>query len=167
MKQNDTVYKATLAVLEENGIEWDGQSKVGPIIDSNNLKPQVVEIVTAAIESGDCDFSADAHNKYPTTKDKRGYVGGMVSNHYRKDKRMNGGETYRPANPGSRVGSGDDLIKNLKLLIKSGKLNEAQCAKAESEIERRKQELLAERSKVEINFDVIPDDLKASLGIDE
>ncbi len=45
------------------------------------------------------------------------YIPGLVNNWVRKDKRLNGGMKYVPKNPGSRTGSGDETLKNLKLLL--------------------------------------------------
>ena len=47
----------------------------------------------------------------------RKYIPGLVNNWVRKDTRLNGGTKYTPKNPGSRTGSGDETLKNLRILM--------------------------------------------------
>lgn len=157
MKQREAVYQATLNVMGEQ----DG--KYEPTKDE---RASIIDIVTQGIMSGDVDFSESAHTKYPTEEKVRGYVSGMVSNWLRKDENLNGGVKYQPKNPGSRAGSGDPEVKNLKLLIKSGRLDDKQTAIAQARIDERVAQIRAEKSKVEIDFDAIPSDLLETLGLD-
>lgn len=165
MKQSEAVFKATMSVLEESGKSFEpGHDNIKDIISPEEQK-QVVEMVTSWIESGDCAFSDSAQAKYPTTDDKRGYVRGMVNNWYRKGQDLNGGVVYKPKNPGSRVGSQDEEVKNLKLLLKSGQLDAEGEAMVQARIDQRIKEIQAERNQVDIDYDALDPELIASLGI--
>lgn len=165
MKQSEAVMKATLSVLNEAGKSFEPKQDDIKTIISSEERAQVIEMVTAWIESGDCDFSAKAHAKYPDTQAKRGYVSGMVSNWYRKSPELNGGVKYTPKNPGSRVGSQDEEVKNLRLLLKSGQLDEDGAKLVQERIDQRIAQINAERNQVEVNYDALSPELLESLGI--
>jgi hypothetical protein len=109
MKQNDAVFQAVCSVL-------DAQSFDSAVELNKEQRASVVSIVTQGIMSGQVDFSTEAKAKYDTDAKVKSYTTGMVSNHLRKDKRLNGNTTYEIQNPGSRAGSGDDQLKALKAL---------------------------------------------------
>jgi hypothetical protein len=123
---------------------------------------QIVDLVTASILEGGTDFSAAARSKYDEPKKVRSYVVGMVNNWFRKGKELNGGGVYVPKNPGSRAGTGDPELRELKLLRKALTERNAKpeaLAKVDAAIAARL-EALGATKKVEINFDLIPDELK-------
>ncbi len=159
MKQSEAVYNATHKVFAENGIQFEDGDNVKDVI-TTELRKQVIGIVTAGIESGDVDFSDSAKAKYDSTEKISGYVAGMVSNWFRKDPKLNGGETYQPKNPGSRAGSQDDQVKALRALLKSGTLDEDGTAMAETALEQRLSEIKAAKTKVEIDVDALPESLR-------
>lgn len=149
MKQNDAVFQAVCQVLGADG--FDGAVELG-----ENERKEVVTIVTAGILSGHVDFSAEARSKYDTESKVRTYVVGMVSNHLRKDKRMNGGVKYETRNPGSRAGSGDDTLRALKAL-RSTLTSDSDIAQIDEAINARMQELQAAKAKkIEINVEALP-----------
>jgi hypothetical protein len=123
-------------------------------------RAEVIGIVTDDIMSGGTEFSAEAKAKYTTRDDVKGYVNGMVSNWLRKDTRLNGGSKYETKNPGSRAGSGDEVLKNLKAL-KSTLTDESHKAAVDEEIKKRTDELAAAKAKtVTIDLDKIPEALR-------
>ena len=89
----------------------------------------------------------------------RKYTPGLINNWVRKSKELNGGTTYIPKNPGSRSGSGDEKLKNLKLLLEAVTDPDAKAA-VQVEIDKRIAEL---QPKVEINLDLLPEHLRALL----
>lgn len=163
MKQSDAVYKATEQVFTEHGVDFHDGIKAQDFCTAE-MRKQIIEIVTAGIESGDVDFSDSAHAKHDTTDKKRGYVRGMVSNWFRRDQRLNGGEVYQPKNPGSRVGSSDDQVKALRALLKSGTLDADGVKMAEKALNDRLAEIRAERNKVEIDIDALPANIQALIN---
>lgn len=167
MKQSDAVYQATHQVLKEKGIKFEDGMNVKEFMNTD-LRKAIIEIVTEGIFSGRVDFSEGAKAKYPTREDIRTkYVGGLVSNWHRKDERFNGGTKYVPAKPGSRTGQGDAEVKNLRLLLKSGKLNTEQSKLVQGRLDTRLAEISAAKAKsVDIDFSALPADLVEELGIE-
>jgi len=135
-----------------------------PILEyiSKDQVSKIVDAVTASILEGGTDFSAQARVKYDEPKKVRSYVVGMVNNWHRKGKELNGGGVYVPKNPGSRAGSGDAELKELKLLKKALTERNAKpeaLAKVDAAIAARLEALGASK-KVEINLDLIPEELR-------
>ena len=84
------------------------------------------------------------------------YIPGLVNNWVRKDTRLNGGSQYVPKNPGSRTGSGDEVLKNLKLMLQQVTDPEAKVA-VQQEIDKRLAEL---KPKVTVDVSKIPEHLR-------
>jgi len=157
MSQKEAVYSAVKSIKS-----FDDGEKVNLTSDE---KANVVNIVTESLASGDAVLSDKARAKFDTPTKLKSYTSGMVNNWMRKDTRLNGGLKYVIKNPGSRAGSQDDTIKNLKLL-KSTLTDPAQIEECDAAIEARKAEITIEKAKnVEINYDHIPAELRESLGL--
>jgi hypothetical protein len=153
MSQKQSVFVAVCAVLGENDINREVKL-------TKEQRAEVIGMVTDSIVSGETEFSAEAKAKYPTKDDVKGYVNGMVSNWLRKDLRLNGGTKYETKNPGSRAGSGDAVLKNLKAL-KSTLSDKDHIAAVDEEITKRQAELAEAKAKsVTINVDKIPEALR-------
>lgn len=158
--QKDSVYAAVKAHCEEAGISHEDGQKLEL---SKEGRKAVIEMVTQAALAGTMELSAAAAVKYSTESTMRGYANGLVSNWLRKDVRFNGGEKYTPANPGSRAGQGDDVIKNLRAL-KKNLTSETDKAAVDAEIEKRNAELKASKVKaVTIDATKIPEHLRSLL----
>ncbi len=56
--------------------------------------------------------------KLADSKELKRYVSGLVTNWHNKDKALNAGAKYETKNPGSRAGSQDEQIKEMKNLQK-------------------------------------------------
>jgi len=157
MKQNDAVFSAVCSVLGEES--FNGAVKL-----SKDQTSEVVESVTNGIYNGEVDFSDSAKEKYSDRASIRKYVIGMVNNHLRKDKRLNGGTKYEAKNPGSRAGSGDPVLKSLKALLALCETS-AQKDEVTKEIDARLATLNKAKAKVvEINWDLIPEHLRSLAG---
>ena len=148
--QKEGVYLAIMEVL--------GETPSNPcVLDADTKRLVVAEVVTM-FEAGQISIS------HPVEFKK--YVPGLLNNWLRKDKRLNGGETYRIKNPGSREGSGDKKLKNLKKMLTIVK--EEDKAKVEAAIETRKATIKAEKAKdIEIDASQIPEDLQHLLATEE
>jgi hypothetical protein len=156
-KQNDAVFEATVNVTGKNEFASGALSEV-----TKDEKAQIIDLVTEGILQGEVAFSDEAKAKFDTDAKVRAYVVGMVSNHFRKDKRLNGGAKYETKAPGSRAGSGDEQLKNLKALL-STLTSEEDKAAVSAEIEARKKTLQVAKAKTsvkEINWDLIPEHLR-------
>ena len=157
MKQNDAVFQAVCGVL-------DAQSFDGSVELTKDQRDSVISIVTEGIVSGAVDFSAEARAKYDTPVKVKIYTVGMVSNHLRKDKRLNGGVKYETKNPGSRAGAGDDQLKALKLL-RSTITDPQALVDIDEAITARSLEISASKAKTTvINVEAIPEHLRHLLA---
>lgn len=138
-----------------------GEDNVNRLVElTKDQRKQVIGFVTDGIMDGEIEFSAEAKVKYATRDDVLGYVNGMVSNWLRKDLRLNGGSKYETKNPGSRAGSGDEVLKNLKAL-KTTLTDESHKKAVDEEIAKRTAEIAATKSKtVTIDLDKIPEGLR-------
>ena len=129
-------------------------------------RASVIEIVSAGFEADEVALKDQAKEKYlgnPAALKK--YTDSLVRNWQNKDTRINGGTKHTIKNPGSRAGSSDAVIKNLKLL-KTTLTDESKISEVDAAIQARQAELQAEKAKsVEIDLDVIPAELRESLGL--
>jgi hypothetical protein len=165
-KQVTAVYEATINVLTENGVHWEDGMNASEVL-TPEMRKCVIAMVVAGFAAGEVELSAEGKAKYDTEAKLKSYTSGMVSNHLRKDKRLNGGEKYTAKNPGSRVGAGDEQIKALKML-RDMKADDVEAVAAiDLAIEARKLEL-APKSTTTISAEqlaLIPADIRAKLGL--
>ena len=153
MKQNDAVFQAVCGVL-------DAQSFDSAVELTKEQRASVIGIVTQGIMNGQVDFSAEAKAKYDTDAKVKSYTTGMVSNHLRKDKRLNGNTKYEIKNPGSRAGSGDDQLKALKAL-RSTITDSENLTAIDEAIANRTAEVQASKQKtVVIDAEALPEHLR-------
>ena len=153
MKQNDAVFQAVCSVL-------DAQSFDSAVRLSKEQKNMVIEMVTDGILNGGVDFSTEAKAKHDTHDKVKSYTTGMVSNHLRKDKRLNGGEKYEIKNPGSRTGSSDAQLKALKVL-RTQITDQDQIKLIDEAIDQRIAEITeTSTKKIAINVEALPEHLR-------
>jgi hypothetical protein len=155
--QKEAVYSAVASITSiDNDL----------VVLSKEERAQVISIVAAGFEASEVAMSEAACIKYlgnPTELKK--YTSSLVNNWLRKDTRLNGGAKYVTKNPGSRAGSQDDLIKNLKAL-RASLSDDDKIAQVDEAITARQAEIKATKAPtVEVNFDLIPADLKSKLGL--
>ena len=153
--QKDGVFNAVEAFLTEADRKIvEGEAVVLQTED----RKSVVEMLCAATEAGELVRKS---NKAGTTLAE--YWNGTLSNWLRKDERLNGGIKYEAKNPGSRAGSQDPELKNLKLLLKKVEATgvETDIEAVQQEIVRRTAQIAVDKiKKIEVNADLIPDALK-------
>lgn len=119
----------------------------------------VISSLVAGFQNSEIALSEAAQAKHDTEQKLRTYSSGLLNNWLRKDTRLNGGVKYQAKNPGSRAGSGDDQVRELRKL-KSTMTNPDHIAKVEQAIQERINELKAEKAKStiqDIDFSLIPE----------
>lgn len=146
MTQGNAVYAAVVAVL---GGEIDGPVQLTDI----QLK-EVEEAVFFAFKSGQCTKNSGGQDDGSLKK----YIPGLVNNWLRKDLRLNGGVKYQAKNPGSRSGTGDDTIRNMKVLLKHFEGNIEAQEQIQLEINKRIEELKPPKTTVDVSK--LPESLK-------
>jgi len=157
LKQSTAVINAVMQVKPD----FEQNSDVGLDVIAGETRKAVCAIVTAGIVSGEirCD-KIDVTDEAAVKK----YVPSMVSNWLRKSPKLNGGTAHKIKNPGSRAGSGDKALKNMRALAKVHKDNPETLAEIQKHIDERVATLKAEKVKhIELDMDAIPDSLKAVL----
>lgn len=142
--QGEVVVECVRAVFTEgkvpNTTEWTKQQL-----------EQVHEMVVQAFINGEVEKKSGGNDEVSIRK----YVPGLVNNWVRKSTALNGGTQYVPKNPGSRTGSGDEKLKNLKILLTMVTDPEAKLA-VQAEIDKRIEEL---KPKVTLDTSKLPEHL--------
>lgn len=157
LNQRTAVFNATCSVLEQDSFD----EAVQP---TKEQRAAIIEIVAEGFTNGEVELSDTARAKYDTPAKIKTYTNGLVSNWHRKDLKLNGNVKHTIKNPGSRAGSGDKVVRELKKL-KSTFTEQDQIAACDAEIEKRMAVIKAEKAKnVEIDMSLIPEDLQALLG---
>lgn len=155
--QKEAVFSAVCSVL--------GQDSFDSAVElTKDERATVIEMVCEGFSAGEVEFSEAAQQKYAEPSKLKTYTNGLVSNWLRKDKRLNGGVKHTIKNPGSRAGSGDKVIRELKKL-KSTLTEDHQIEAVENEINKRLAAIKAEKAQsIEIDASLIPEDLQSLLG---
>lgn len=161
MNQREATVNCILSVLEERGFEYElnGPTPIAEVLDSNDKK-NVREILITMFQQGKIDFKDTT--KLSDDKYMKDYVSGLVNNWIRKAPEFNGNAKYAAKNPGSRAGSGDEQIKEMRKLL-STVSDQATKDVIQSHIDARMAEI--KPATVSVNYDAIPADLRAKLGL--
>lgn len=134
--QKQAVVDAVQQVLGSNFVP--GETVVKSVISADELS-QVRDLLFNGIQNGTVSYNGDSSDDKALSR----YVNGMIQNHFRKAKELNGGSKYTPANPGS--GRRDEQLTNLKKLLKTYSEGSDEYNKVLTAISNREAELQAER----------------------
>lgn len=160
LNQREGVYVTIMNFLADQGINFDdGQAQTAQEILGKTGRKAVVELICFGLLGNEIEMKSEARSKYSTEASMMKYASELVSNWLRKDPRLNGGEKYVPANPGSRAGTGDSMIKELKKLrtVQEQAGNTEAVTMIDDAITARTQELGLEKAKViEIDTSKLP-----------
>jgi hypothetical protein len=163
--QREATVNAILSVLEERGVSYElgGNTNVSDVLTSEDKK-KVQTILSTGFNKGEIQLSSEAASKYVgNTSEMNKYVSGLINNWVRKFPDFNAGSKYEAKNPGSRAGTGDEQVKEMRKLLKVTTDAEAKTV-IQSAIDSRLAEIKP-ATKVEVNFDAIPAELRAKLGL--
>ena len=158
--QKTAVCECLLRVLSENGIDYElnGEVNIKDVLNKSMLDVVRSEICDG-FEEEQIQMSDNAKAKYignPTEMKK--YVNGLVNNWIRKNKEFNNGNEYVIKNPGSRSGSGDESVKEMRKLLKTVTDPETR-ASIQTAIDERIAEIAPEKV-ITINKDALPEHLR-------
>lgn len=148
MSQKDGVFKAVVSVLGND--EFDGAVEL-----SKDQKAKVTAILFEGFRKGEITLDAE----YDDTKMKH-YIGGLINNWMRRDKRLNGNTEYVAKNPGVR---GNPEVRELTKLLKTVS-DPAHIQAIQARIDQLNAEKAATKT-VTIDVSKIDDSLKALLGL--
>ena len=153
INQKQAVYNAVTSVLKEAGIHFEDGMNISGIM-TKEFRGTVNAILVEGFRSGTV-----ALDKEYDDAGLKAYVSGLQSNWLRKDKRFNGGTQYVAKNPGSRTGSGDAMLKNLKAL-RSTLTEASDIAEVDAHIAARITELKPAKAS-NVDYSALPADLQA------
>ena len=158
MNQKDGVTNAILSVLNERGVEYvmGGEITVNEVLTSED-KANVRAIVANGLASGLISITDEAKERHASDGFKK-YTNGLVNNWIKKNKDFNCGKAYVPKNPGSRAGSGDEQIREMRKLLKTTN-DQEQIDLIQSMIDKRLEEIKPKET-VTINVDALPEALR-------
>ena len=135
----------------------------------DQLTKAQIDTIKANIVSGILNGTISYGLPTENTNDVSSYVSGLISNHFRKSKELNGGSTYVPQSTGK--GSRDDQISELNKLLKTFKEGSEEYNQVLSAIAERKEELASlkqvqvkankkHKELSSINTDILPESLR-------
>lgn len=161
LSQHAAVVQVTKTHFGERFIPNQDVKEYATKVDKQAIATKVSEMML----EGEVELSDSARAKYGESVDvlTSKYTMGMVTNWFNKSKELNGGVKYETKNPGSRIGSGDEQLKELGLLRKQllqiG--NEDGVRRVDEAITARRAEIQAAKQPVvEINKDNLPEFLR-------
>lgn len=156
ISQKEGVYSCVVAVLKEKGESVEPGVKVELATSERKM---CVAMLCEATEAGDLEVKSEkARSNLPK------YWDGTLSNWLRKDTRLNGGEPYKTKSPGSRAGSQDPEIREMRKMLKHPDYA-AHKVQIQAAIDAKLAEIAASKAKdVEIDTSVISPKLLAKLG---
>lgn len=164
---SNPISQKTAVVNEVNAILGSNFDPSLPAKDQ--LTPDQFSTLKANIVSGIVDGSISFNKDVTDEKEVSRYVSGMVSNHFRKAKELNGGNSYAPQSTGR--GSRDTQLSELNKLLGTYEEGSDEFNQIVSAIDSRKAELQAEKvaasaakkrqkELASLNTDVLPESVK-------
>lgn len=164
MNQRQATVSTILAVLENAGIEYElnGEMPVSQVLNPK-MKEEVRSALFVMFKNGDVEYKESFQAKVDDDSELKKYISGLVNNWIRKAKEFNSGNTYKPKNPGSRAGSQDSQVKEMRKLLSITTDEEAK-AKIQSAIDKRVSEIKVEKNSVEIDVNQLPEHLRSLLA---
>lgn len=161
LKQVQAVINAVTDVL---GDDFTPSSTNVLSVITKEQKASVREAVFAGIISGEVEYNKDTTDETAV----RRYVNGMVDNHLRKSRILNGGNTYKPTGTGSKR---DPQLRELNKLLKTFEPGTDNHNKVLQHIDTRTQQIVAEKTqkqaasaRASIDTSILPDNLASMLN---
>ena len=161
ISQKQAVTNAVQAILPN--YEVGGEVILKTLLNTENKK-QMRAILFEAFQAGEVVYSKDKANlqdaKYLTK-----YVSGLLDNWVRKNPEFNNAfahtanKKYEAKNPGSRAGSGDEQVREMRKLLKTFNADTIEYTQIKTAIDARIAEIKPE-SVVTINVEALPEHLR-------
>lgn len=161
MNQKEATVSTILAVLATREIEYEigGEVRVSEILTDTD-KATVRGELFNMFRDGEVSFKAEFQSKVDDDSELKKYISGLVNNWVRKEKGFNCNEVYKAKNPGSRKHSGDEQLKALKQLSNDHQGDIEVQAEIQEAIDKRKNEIEAEKPSAKIDVEALPEHLK-------
>ena len=160
MNQKSAVVSTILSVAKEFGSEYtlNSETPVSEVL-TDKMKEEIRSRLFKMFRDGSVTYSEEFKTKASDDTELKKYISGLVNNWIRKAPEFNNGSKYVAKNPGSRQGSSDEQIKEMKKLL-SVTIDAKARATIQQAIDSRIASLAAEKKQVEINVDALPESLR-------
>lgn len=154
LSQKDAVYQATQAVLEDRNLNLEDSQDIREVIGEDmDARRQIRDLVLKALQDGQV---ALGETKSGDPGSMRAYATGLISNWFRKDRRLNGGHRYVPqihkseyrTNAARQNSSNDDRIVRFHAALDVAETDELKELLQEA-IDDREDEIAMERDLTE------------------
>lgn len=155
-KQKEAVVEAIISVL---GDSFQPNSTIVKDVITSEQKSEIRDIIFNGILSGEIGYNKDLTNESEVRK----YTNGLIDNHIRRAKELNGGTVYKPSREGTKR---DAQLKELNKLLNSGRFQEGseEYIAISSHIQTRKSQIAAERANgapaAPVDVDMLPANLR-------
>jgi len=167
-QMSNTISQKAAVVNEVNAIlgsNFDSSLTAKEQLTNDQISTIKANIFTN-ITNGLVSYSKELNDEKELTR----YISGMISNHFRKSKELNGGNSYTPTNSGR--GARDTQLSELSKLLGTYTEGTEEFSQIVSAIDSRKIEIAAEKSikstekkrmkdLAALNTDALPDGMKA------
>jgi hypothetical protein len=160
VNQRSATVNTILSVLSDRGVDYElnGEQPISDFLEDSD-KAKVREILFTMFKQGKVEYKSSFQAKVDDDSELKKYISGLVNNWIRKAKEFNCGQTYKAKNPGSRAGSQDSKVKEMRKLLSVTTDPQAK-AMIQQAIDSRVSELKAEKNQVEIDVDNLPEHLR-------
>ena len=161
--QREATVDAIMHTLSERGFEYElnGKTPISEVLTDSD-KATVRDILFEQFRSGDVSYKAEFQSKVGDDSELKKYISGLTNNWIRKYKPFNSGVAYIAKNPGSRAGSSDEQMRELKKLLSQVKStgNTDAISEVEAAITARAAEIKPTATAKPINVDALPEALR-------
>ena len=164
VNQRTATVNTILAVLKDAGINYElnGETPVSSVLESTH-KEKVRSVLFTMFKESKIEYKESFQAKVDNDTELKKYISGLVNNWIRKAKEFNNGQAYKAKNPGSRAGSQDPQIREMRKLLNVTADEEAK-AKIQAAIDAKLAEIKASKQP-EVNLEAIPAELRKTLGL--
>ena len=138
--------------------ERGGEIKVSDVLTADD-KTNIRSILFTMFRAGEVEHKESFQEKVDSDSELKKYVSGLLNNWVRKDKDFNGGEIYKPKAPGSRAGSQDPEIKEMRKLLKVTADENAKVT-IQAAIDKKLAEIKTKTNNITIDVNSIPEALR-------
>lgn len=163
MNQREATVQAIMDTLEARGFEYElnGTTPVSEVLTDAD-KATVRGILFDQFRNSEISYKAEFQTKVDSDTELKKYISGLTNNWIRKYKPFNSGVAYVAKNPGSRAGSSDEQMRELKKLLNQVRAtgNTDAISEVEEAITARAAEIKPKSAAKPINVDALPDSLK-------
>lgn len=165
VNQRTATVNTILSVLNDRGVEYElnGEITISEVLEPTD-KTKVREILFTMFRQGQVEYKESFQSKVDDDKELKSYISGLVNNWIRKAKEFNNGQAYKAKNPGSRAGSTDPQVKEMRKLLSVTADPTAKEA-IQSALDAKLAEIKASKNEATINVEALPAELRAKLGL--